>query len=38
MRAETPGDLHVLPARVWNMYHAEVGGNSAENRIKVIDR
>jgi len=38
MRAETPGDLHVLPARVWNMYHAEVGGNSAETRIKVVDR
>ncbi len=38
MRAETPGDLHVLPARVWSMYHAQIGGNSAESRIKVIDR
>jgi len=38
MRAETPGDLHVLPARVWNMYHPQIGGNSAESRIKVIDR
>ncbi|HXX92634.1 MAG TPA: MG2 domain-containing protein, partial [Planctomycetota bacterium] len=29
MRAETPGDFHVLPAGVWNMYTPTIGGNSA---------
>jgi hypothetical protein len=38
MRAETPGDFHVLPAAVFNMYHPEIGGNSAEFRIRVKDR
>jgi uncharacterized protein YfaS (alpha-2-macroglobulin family) len=38
MRAETPGDFHALPAGVWNMYHPQIGGNSAEFRIKVVDR
>jgi uncharacterized protein YfaS (alpha-2-macroglobulin family) len=38
MRAETPGDFHALPARVFDMYHPEVGGHSAESRVKVVDR
>ncbi len=38
MRAETPGSLHVLPARVWNMYFPQIGGNSAESRIKVVEK
>jgi hypothetical protein len=38
MRAETPGDFHVLPAGVFNMYHPEIGGNSAEFRLRVVDR
>lgn len=38
MRAETPGDFHVLPAQVFNMYHPQIGGNSQEFRIKVVDR
>ena len=35
MRAESPGDFHVLPTTVFNMYHPQIGGNSAEFRIKV---
>jgi uncharacterized protein YfaS (alpha-2-macroglobulin family) len=38
MRAETPGEFHVLPAGVFNMYHPQIGGNSAEFRVKVVDR
>jgi uncharacterized protein YfaS (alpha-2-macroglobulin family) len=38
MRAETPGDVHALPAGVFNMYHPTIGGNSAEFRIKVVDK
>jgi hypothetical protein len=38
MRAETPGDFHVLPAGVFNMYHPQIGGNSAEFRVKVKDK
>jgi hypothetical protein len=38
MRAETPGDFHVLPTQVFNMYHPEIGGNGAEFRIKVVDK
>ena len=38
MRAETPGDFHALPAGVFNMYHPQIGGNSAEFRIKVVDK
>ncbi|MBI2899321.1 MAG: outer membrane protein assembly factor BamD [Planctomycetes bacterium] len=38
MRAETPGDFHVLPAFAYNMYAAEIAGSSGENRIKVTDR
>ncbi len=38
MRAETPGDFHALPAGVFNMYHPTIGGNSAEFRIKVVDK
>ncbi len=38
IRAETPGDYHILPARAFNMYSPEVGGRSAENRIKVVDK
>jgi hypothetical protein len=38
MRAETPGDFHALPSQVFNMYHPEIGGNSAEFRIKVEDK
>ncbi|HLF92929.1 MAG TPA: MG2 domain-containing protein [Planctomycetota bacterium] len=35
MRAETPGDYHVLPARAFNMYFPEVGAHSAESRVRV---
>jgi len=38
MRAETPGDFHALPSQVFNMYHPEIGGNSGEFRIRVVDR
>jgi alpha-2-macroglobulin len=38
MRAETPGSFHVLPSQVFNMYHPEIGGNSEEFRIKVVDK
>lgn len=38
MRAETPGDFHALPSQVFNMYHPEIGGNSQEFRIKVVDK
>ncbi|MBI3856252.1 MAG: hypothetical protein HY293_11235 [Planctomycetes bacterium] len=38
MRAETPGDFHALPSQVFNMYHPEIGGNSNEFRIKVVDK
>jgi uncharacterized protein YfaS (alpha-2-macroglobulin family) len=38
MRAETPGDFHALPAQVWNMYHPEIGANSREFRVKVVDK
>jgi uncharacterized protein YfaS (alpha-2-macroglobulin family) len=38
MRAETPGDFHVLPTGVFNMYHPQIGGNSSEFRIKVKDK
>lgn len=38
MRAETPGAFHALPAQVWNMYQPEIGGNSREFRIQVVDR
>jgi uncharacterized protein YfaS (alpha-2-macroglobulin family) len=38
MRAETPGDFHVLPTQVFNMYHPEIGGNAGEFRIKVVDK
>jgi len=38
MRAETPGSFHVLPSQVFNMYHPEIGGNSEEFRVKVVDK
>jgi len=38
MRAETPGDFHALPSQVFNMYQPEIGGNSEEFRIKVVDK
>lgn len=38
MRAETPGDFHALPSQVFNMYQPEIGANSSEFRIKVVDR
>ena len=38
MRAEAPGDFHVLPTTVFNMYHPQIGGNSAEFRIRVADQ
>jgi alpha-2-macroglobulin len=38
MRAEAPGDVHILPAGVFNMYHPQIGGNSSEFRLKVKDR
>lgn len=38
MRAEAPGDVHILPAGVFNMYHPQIGGNSSEFRLRVKDR
>ena len=38
LRAETPGDFHVLPTFAYNMYATEIAGSSGENRIKVTDR
>lgn len=37
LRAETPGDFHVLPTFAYNMYATEVAGTGGENRIKVVD-
>lgn len=37
MRAEVPGSYSILPATVYNMYHPQIGGNSAEFKIKVVD-
>lgn len=37
MRAEAPGLFSILPAVVYNMYHPQIGGNSAEFRLKVVD-
>jgi len=37
MRAERPGNYSVLPAVVFDMYYPQIGGNSREFRIKVID-
>jgi hypothetical protein len=38
MRAETPGDFHVLPARAYNMYVPEIAGSSAESRLRISER
>jgi alpha-2-macroglobulin len=38
MRAEAPGDVHILPAGVFNMYHPQIGGNSSEFRLRVKDK
>jgi uncharacterized protein YfaS (alpha-2-macroglobulin family) len=38
MRAETPGEFHALPARLFDMYHPERSGHSAETRVKVVER
>ncbi|HZE96724.1 MAG TPA: alpha-2-macroglobulin family protein [Planctomycetota bacterium] len=38
MRAETPGSFHALPSQVFNMYHPEIGANSGEFRIRVVDK
>jgi uncharacterized protein YfaS (alpha-2-macroglobulin family) len=37
MRAERPGSYSVLPAVVFDMYYPQIGGNSREFRIKVVD-
>ncbi len=37
MRAETPGTYSILPAVVYNMYHPQIGGNSEEFRLSVVD-
>ncbi len=37
MRAEVPGSYNTLPALVYNMYHPQIGGNSAGFRLKVAD-
>jgi uncharacterized protein YfaS (alpha-2-macroglobulin family) len=37
MRAEVPGSYDTLPALVFNMYHPQIGGNSAGFRLKVVD-
>ncbi len=38
LRAETPGEFHVLPARAFNMYVPEIAGWSSESRIKVTEK
>jgi uncharacterized protein YfaS (alpha-2-macroglobulin family) len=37
LRAETPGIFHVMPARASAMYSPEIGGNSDEVIMKIID-
>ena len=34
-RAETPGDVHVLPTKVSSMYFPEVNGTGPEGRIEI---
>ncbi len=38
VRAETPGDFHVLPASAYNMYVPEMAGTSAENRLRIVEK
>lgn len=35
LRAEIPGDYHVMPAQSWQMYLPEVRGSSTEDRLKI---
>ena len=37
MRAERPGKYSVLPAVVFDMYYPQIGGNSREFRVTVVD-
>ena len=38
LRAEVPGDYHVLPTSGYPMYNPGIRGNSAEMRIRVQDK
>ena len=38
LRAETPGEFRILPARAWNMYVPEIAGSSAGFRLRVEDK
>ena len=38
LRAETPGEFHVLPARAYNMYVPEMAGTSAESRMTIVEK
>ncbi|MFH0802318.1 MAG: MG2 domain-containing protein [bacterium] len=35
LRAEIPGEYHVMPAQSWQMYLPEVRGSSAEDRLQI---
>lgn len=37
LRAELPGEYHVMPARAELMYYPEVNGNAKEERIRVVE-
>jgi hypothetical protein len=36
LRAEMPGELHGMPARMYPMYEPGISGNSAESRVSVL--
>jgi uncharacterized protein YfaS (alpha-2-macroglobulin family) len=38
LRAETPGTFHVMPCRAYAMYTKEIGGNSDEMIIQIIEQ
>jgi uncharacterized protein YfaS (alpha-2-macroglobulin family) len=38
LRAESPGDFHVLPHQGWSMYVPEVRGSSEEGRMVIMEK